>query len=217
MAFEDWEFFANDSGNATISLTSSDAITDTSSLQLSQTGGTNRGINGQLKEDSVIVRGISRGKIRTLIKLLSGSTNEGGGLFCLASDEDVTNANSAYCLIVERTAGGVGNILLTRGDLADLTTLETYEFDATYSFGTVIAIELEWNDDTPANEIGGTYLIARYGTMTDFSDLSDVINYVDASTGRLTFGAGYEGVCLRDDGTSNPSVVFDQTEIFTIS
>jgi hypothetical protein len=220
MGFGQWEFFGNPGTGA---LDTIEEILGDTSVIISSSGGFNRGTNVQVTAASGITRGIGRGKIRTLLKHVSGTNADGGnfgGIFCLGQNQDVHSVGTCYFLGVEPDdTTGSGEIRLFRAELADagnVTPLATYSLG--YSSGEIISLELEWNEDT-AGDIGGTHLIARQGILTSYADLDVRFQYVDNSGSRLTLGSGYEGIGISDDSTSGAvtSWVFDNTTIFSIA
>ena len=214
MAFGDWEF----NGNGTRILQPSSAILGTSSLEMEiDSASTNQSQSGQVTAASGITRGIARGKIRTLIRYNNGalSAQYHAGIFCLCSNANgFGGGNSAYRLAINPSNGD-----LELQDFGTSNAIQTVfaSYAQGYVQGTTIAIELEWNDDA-SGDIGGTHFIARSGVQTDYSDLTDRFQYVDAPGNQLT--TGFEGIFMLHDTTATPSRVnwtFDDTVIFSIA
>ena len=214
MAFADWVF--EQTANATANLTATTPLFGSTSLELTMDSAvSNQGQAGYVM-DSAVPLGITRGKVRTLInKVVSGFASNLyiGGVFCLAEDTDFgSNAStSAYMAHFDEATDAISLRYTTldapsAGELFD-------QVDVGFVSGTTFGLELEWNLDF--ENIGGTHFIVRTGTMTDFSDLTEQINYVDSTVRTIN---GYEGIFMCQDFATTPGVwYFDQTSIFTIS
>lgn len=214
MAFTDWDFIQTSSVSA--SLTGTSPLNGASSLMMNGTAsGFNRGQAAQVSAGSGITRGIGRGKIRTLIQKVSGAddANFTAGIFCLAEDANFgSGTGNAYFAIVETSTGNVS--MRYGSNLAPGAATLLDSSNISFTNGSTIGLELEWDDDAD-NEIGGQHFMVRVGTQTDYSDLSEVINVVDPNTRTI---AGYEGLCHMNDISGTPAVwYFDDTVIFTIS
>jgi hypothetical protein len=109
---------------------------------------------------------------------------------------------------IDGSSGGISDFLLDESALPFLV-----------NEGDVITLELEWRtEEEVLADLGGASLIVRVGQETDFSDLEDVITYVDTDepfTATLCEGiwAGLKTV------TGSEAVVFtfDNTSIYRIS
>ena len=212
MAFSDWVF--EQTSNATANLTASSPLSGSSSLELSlNANATNRGQAGYVI-DSGVPLGMSKGKIRTLIQKVSGNDVEefASGIFCLAEATDFGSNGSteAYVAIMDTEFQGVQlrYTSITNSTSGLLTKVDSLGF----TNGVTKALELEW-DNNPT-EIGGIHFIVRVGSMTDFSDLTEVINFVDPTSRTI---AGYEGIChINDSSLVSPVWYFDDTSIFEL-
>ena len=214
MAFADW--FFEQTANATANLTATDPLFGSSSLELSMDSSvSNQGQAGYVM-DSAVPLGITRGKVRTLLnKKVSGFASNlyAAGIFCLAEDTDFGSnaATNSYMAIVDESSGDVTLRYTTISGPSGGTVFDTA--DISFTNNLTIGLELEWNVDF--TNIGGTQFIVRTGTMTDFSDLSEVINYIDPTVRTIN---GYEGIVMMQDFATTPGVwYFDQTSVFTIS
>ena len=75
---------------------------------------------------------------------------------------------------------------------------------------TVYGLEIEWHVDTA---LGGIYLIGRFATQTDFSDLTTFTECLDATSHAqlITVGEGlYASLATDDDAMI---VAFDNTRL----
>jgi hypothetical protein len=214
MAFSDW-VFEQTGGTPEAALTGTSPLADSSSLRLSfGTNGTNRGQAAYLV-DSAVPLGMSKGKIRTLIRKISGVDFEEfcAGIFCLAEATTFgSDSVDAYMAVMDTENEGVRLLYanITEGTSGVLVTVTGLGF----TNGVTKALEFEWNNDQVG--IGGVHLIVRIGDMTDFSDLTEVINYVDPVNPTV---AGYEGICHINDLTTFAAAewYFDNTSIFELS
>lgn len=209
MAFSDWDFF----GPPTEALQpSSAAIVGSSSLEV--TGNNSQAWQGQL--NSGFSRGFTIGKIRTLMNVESTSdpTNLYPGIFCMSESENVTAiTNDLYAVAVNpnNVSGNVQLKKLNNGilDFDSESVLGSSQID--FTVGNTIALELEWLADV--DQIGGVLLRVRTGTELDYSDLSEVITYVDVSSPYTsTFAEGI--MCHFQSGVGVSVILFDETIIF---
>ncbi len=96
------------------------------------------------------------------------------------------------------------------------TVLDSAATPFSLSQGSVVSVELSWRaEPLTLTDLGGAYFVVRVGQMADFSDLQDVITYLDASS---PYGVSVsEGIWAGlKSGTSAqaPKVTFDQTSIY---
>lgn len=214
MAFADWTFVQT-TGTPEAALTGTSPLADSSSLRLSfGTNGTNRG-QAAYVVDSGVPLGMSKGVIRTLIQKVSGVDFEefNAGIFFLAEDTDFGSSSSTNAYMVgfdtefegiqlryQDIQDGIG------GELASAPSLG-------FTNGVTKALEVEWNNDQVG--IGGVHIIVRVGDMTDFSDLSEVLSYVDPSNPTTN---GYEGIYHVNDLTTFTAAewYFDNTTIYEL-
>jgi hypothetical protein len=207
MAFSDWDFFEN--GGATESLQTTGALVDSSSLEVILTSSD----RWQAQLDSGQSRGFTVGKIRTLMKVtaVSSAPNTFVGLFCMTESEDVTAISQDLYMVAANPNNIAANLKLKKlnngiTDFSGESTKGSTQVD--FTTGNLISLEMEWQLDVA--EIGGIFITIRTGTATDFSDLSDVITYIDPSPYTSTFA---EGLAIQTV-TSTATVLFDETTIF---
>lgn len=212
MALSDFDFFSG--GSPTFGLQTTGALIGTSSLEIVMGGATR--IQGQ--PDSGNTRGFTKGKVRSLFRCTAftgDQTSINVGLFCLTSVEDVisTGTGDAYAVGIY-PEDSVTNVTLRKitqnfGEFLSTGVLldsAAKDFDT----GTTIAMELQWNVDVP--DLGGTQLIVRTGSQTDYSDLTEVINHIDTSSPYLTGFA--EGVFCDCDSGQTATFLIDNTVTF---
>ncbi len=205
MAFVDWQQITS---LTTVTLETISPILNTSSLKLTSTAVNARAILlPSLTASPLRPHALVKGAIRTLIKPVAFTGSNSIGLTCLQSARDVRTSGTAYNASLRN-----GSIVLTKGNIHTNTILASSAF--TLTAGVVTALELQWI--VAIDEINGVDLVVKTGTMTDFSDLAEVIHYVDISSPlSITYGESLN----IDDLTSGSSftVLFDQTQLFRIT
>jgi hypothetical protein len=77
--------------------------------------------------------------------------------------------------------------------------------------GQIFALEFQW--EVLINETNGVDLVVRYGTATDFSNLADIIHYVDTSSPYTTSRG--EGICWTSIFQTQ-TYLLDQTSLYRI-
>jgi hypothetical protein len=192
----------------------STVIVGAGSLRISNTNDMTPAMNGHCVYTGN--KGFTRGRLRTLVKLPSGTTRTRAGIYCMASQADLTSLGSAYYACIQNDSFGGDRTLQLSKVTAGFdqeppgTTLGSVAHPAFTETATV-ALELEWVAD--AAVLGGTRLIVRQGSATDFSDLVDKIDITDVSSPLVT-SAG-EGLVLVKWGTSGDlaEARFDQTTV----
>ena len=222
MAFTDWEIIASTS-NITASLQTLDPISGLSSIQfIGQAGFTSMGIVAQVDPDSVLTRGFSRGKIRTLVELQNlGSVSAQqlfkAGIFFLADDPDFGGTTGNAYMVGPNASDDTIDLHYTSIAQPDSGVIATAPLQDSFGFqlDAVYPIEVEWW--ASLEELGGVRIIVRHGTQQDFSDLEDVIDIIDAPGN--TTGTGYEGIfCAKDSASfGTPHWMIDNTSIWSIS
>jgi len=212
MAFADWTFVQT-IGTPEASITSTSPLVGSSSLRLSFTVTITNAGQAAYVVDSGVPLGMSKGVIRTLVQQFSTASaieEYSAGIFFLAEDTDFGSSSStnAYSVTLDTENQGV-RVRYSDiqdglgGELAVVTGLG-------FTVGVTRALEVQWNNDQVG--IGGVHIVVRVGTMTDFSDLSEVINLVDPVNPTTD---GYEGIChFNDFAVFTPPVwYFDSTSI----
>ena len=221
MAFTDWEIIQTN--NTTVNLQSVNPIAGVSSIEMTGVAGfTNLGAAAQLVPDSFLTRGFSRGKIRTLVKFLNlGSATANAafraGIFFLADSPNFgSNSGNAYMVSFNATTDTV-DIIFNGIAAPTINLLASAAIQDSFGFQVeeVYPLEVEWY--ASLTEFGGVRIIVRHGTQSDFSDLEDVIDIIDAPGN--TTGTGYEGIFMAKDSASfgTPHWMLDNTSIWSIS
>jgi hypothetical protein len=218
MSFGSWNLFEGGIGSGSGSITPhvSSPIADFQSLEISLTTSAptaDRQGNVTRKDESALLKGITNGRMHTLMRRDSGTglPQEFAGIVAMQSQEDMTVSGSAYTVGV----GGDDSITLRRttSGVNSGTVLATGD-TIVFTIGTVIALELMWFFDIP--EFGGTRLQvfagSTLGTMTLRYDIIDPIGTA------LTTSVA-EGLFATLDTGNSPSKrwVYDTTELYEVS
>jgi hypothetical protein len=215
VVWADWTFYKSDVDLLSV-IDGSTTIVGAGSLRLSN-------VNDKAPASNVhgfytTNNSFTRGRIRTLIQLPSGTTRMQAGIYCMASQADLTATGSAYFACLQNDSNGGARTLqlfkFTAGFDGSLSTLDSVSHPA-FTETAVVALELEWVAD--AAVLGGTRLIVRQGAEEDFSDLADVLDYTDVSSALVT-SVG-EGLALvKWDNFSNLAEArFDQTTVVPLA
>lgn len=189
---------------------------------------------------ATIPTGYRAGRIQTLISLddMISVSNAGhishAGILCMQNIENLAafgefggegraygaaisigNGMSSKRISLFKFTSGIDG---SSGVISDsLLTSSAVPF--TVNEGDTIALELEWRtEDEVIADLGGASLIVRVGQETDFSDLEDVIIYVDTDEPFITtlcegIWAGLKTVTGAEAVIFN----FDSTSIYRIS
>lgn len=210
MALADWETYV---GNATVNLDTLNTIIGSSSLRIIGTSGASGGIVNILpSRASLRPHALTRGKLRTLIKPVVLGTQSQAGISCLQSLRDIRNFGFFY---IAQTDHLSNSILLGKGSSGlDSATTTLGSSSYTMVAGTTFALELQW--EVLIDEINGVDLVVRLGALTDFSDLTDIIHYIDVSSPN-TISRG-EGIMYNTGATVSNNIEFryDQTSLYRI-
>lgn len=212
MGLGDWE--VKNTTQLGVSLDVSTPIDGSGSLAVTSvaTGSVNQGASITLSAVTDPDRGHERGRIRTLVKNVTGSATQIiGGIFCLADSPNwALTTGLAYFASVNSSTGA---FRLEHGVSFTAGTNIVATYAQGYTLGTTIAMELEWHRS--ATDIGGVYLIGRTGAALDFSDLTERWTYAaDIPLGAFT---GYEGIYMLRDTGSTGSFSYDKTSVFSIT
>jgi len=215
-----WTFYVTDVGMSA-ALSASNPILGTSALRIARNavGTSNISAHGALITWS---HGWTRGRMRTAYRLdtHTATTDHGMGLYCLASQADLTagvGACYALALRTSTTGGTIDSLRLVKysAGLAAPTggvVLATYA-TGNIVLGTIVCIELEWRVDLTA--LGGVALTGRYATgfvLPAQPTLPTVLTYTDTSS-PLTSSVG-EGVWIFANGTGDHTSTFGETAGF---
>ena len=213
MSFSQWEKFTL--GAATFSLDTITTIVGSSSLKLASV------LAGQANtlpsSSSLLPCALTKGALRTLIKTVSLPNNVQVGLYCMANTRNATQGTSrtSYYVHFRNTGVSTGEVRLLKnssgigGASVVMATFPTMNQPT----GSTFSLELQWT--VAIDEINGVDLVVRYGSLTNFSDLTDVIHIIDTSS-PLTITQG-EGIGANDPtGISAWDVRYDQTTLLRI-
>jgi hypothetical protein len=203
MSLSDWEVYKS-SGSLGVAIDTATPLVGSGSLQMVLSLSTGR---CNLRLSSAHSRGFLKGKVRTLLQPNSAGTTLKMGLYCMASQADITTDGSFYRLMWYN--GAVRLDKPTSG--IDHSPTELTSSAYSLSAGQTIALELEWAYDLA--EWGGTRLVGRVGSATDFSDLAEVIAYTDTST-PLSTSVGEGLFSYTTSGAK--TVLGDETTIFEL-
>jgi hypothetical protein len=152
-------------------------------------------------------RAFTKGRIRTLMKATGPLTNPWAGIYCMASQADLTATGSCYCLVLGSAAGNVVRIIKQTAGL-DNGSGSVASAAFAVDVGTLYCLELEWDYDPVT--WSGTRLSGRAGVQSDFSDLTELVTYTDTSS-PLTTSVG-EGIFVASFSASE-TYFFDKTTI----
>lgn len=220
MSFDQWTLKESTSSNSLFRL-DVPSINDTSSLIFGNTTGTtNRVRTAYVSTASGLQRGLTRGRIFTIVKALETPNSLNSfGLFCMASSLESHSTGVHYRLQVtggttnnlkafESTTGGFG-FTVNQGTQLGASQDVTWN-----TIGNTLSLGLEW-DSTNQGFHGGTQLKIYAGTATDFSDLALVLTVVDTTSPLVASVA--EGIFIVQDSGLVHRVQVDDTSILVAS
>ena len=240
MPLADWNIFKGNAGGAVGNfdhqLNITTPLLGTGSLQASSTAA----IPNQPHLSAVplgagpLPRGFDSAKLRTLVRLdtLGATTNlVHTGITAMRSQEDLTgepaSTGSAYYYalrfaedlssvdtVLHKTATGL-DFDSVSGAIQNGTTLGTALLGFSISLGSTVAIELEWRATASIiSQLGGALIRCRVGQATDYSDLTEVLNFIDTSALTATVG---EGIFISGGASAAVQYSYDETTLFSIS
>ena len=179
---------------------------------------------------STLPTGVSDGRLQSLLRLdatdgVSGVESHFGFL-CMQSAENMAQfgtSNTAYGFSL--SVGGVGipssSLRLWKfsegldgssGSLNASQILLSVPPPFPILQGQILAMELEWHTNSNSlSEFGGALLIGRLGQMIDFSDLQNVITFIDTTPYTLTTSESVFAVFKNAFSTESKKVSFDNT------
>lgn len=203
--------------SATSSLDLVTPITGTSSLSL-DSNVASQAIYLTPTGASGLTKGVEQGRLRTLVKMTTGSGNGCGfGLVCMGGSDTLATVGTSAFIRYELFSNG--NYNLYRSNSSGLnsgapgTPLQANIAQSVVQ-NTIYGIQMEWIVDVP--NLGGVYIITKKGTAIDFSDLIILNQLVDTGAQILTTSAS-EGIFMRGYTSTGPvKVLFDQTELFQL-
>ena len=207
MSFSQWQVFTS---VVTVNLDTVNTIVGTSSLRIVGPSPTLQ-MNMLPSQAALLPCGLTKGVLRVLIKpVVLGATPHKIGLVSMQSQRDIRSLGSFY--FAAASDGGVIQLLKASSGLdGGFTSLGSFSY--TMVVGTTFSLEFQWN--VAIEEINGVDLVVRKGTLTDFSDLVEIIHIIDAS-GPLTTTQGDGIGYLNGSGASAPEFRIDQTTLLRI-
>lgn len=192
MAYNDWDTFSTTS-SLTVTHNTSDPILGNGSLRIWGAGDSGvRALNHTPKTTSSIPYGSVRGQMRMLVTVGSYTDGFHLGWTIMQSQRDVSNAGACYfvtfrhddgqsivfrptiykCVTTGLQAMGTGN-----------ATIIVEGSNTTLNVQTPVAIQIQWEADL--SHLGGTHFRLFRGDATDFSDLTQVLDYTHVLNPRL--------------------------------
>ena len=177
--------------------------------------------------------GFTSGRMRTLIRLddidgVSGQENH-FGILTMQSAADMAQfgtSNQSYAASISIGEGGTPQSIRlwklnegldgSSGNLNVAQVLDSVAPPFTISQGQVVGLEFQWRTDSiVTSQLGGAELIVRVGQQINFSDLQQVIGFIDTlspytSTVGESIFAGFKNSFSTDD----KRVTFDNTSVF---
>jgi len=214
MALSNWNVYKSHS-NLIVQIDVTSPMVGTGSLQLQKTDS-----GGQRNFTSLVstsyTPGILHGKMRQIVRCNSGNRTRFGFSFCHShvnitgnsgrnwyeANPYIDSAGSVRSWRIVRVVGGEG--------IGTVTSL--FSGGPGWSTSTNFTMEVEWHVDVSG--LGGTQIILRSGTLTDFSDLTQITTLVDPTPNALITSLG-EGphVTQWDTFGDNYNVRFDNTSV----
>jgi hypothetical protein len=169
VSFADWTWHKSDA-DLIAAIDGSTPMVGAGLLRLSNAANTSpaRRVHGFYTSNN----GFTHGRARTLIQVAASTNRMRAGLYCCASQANLTTAGACYYAALENDTGGPGrrirlwktaaNGLDENSNIA--TALVTVSHPA-FTTGTTKALELEWY--ASAEILGGTRLIVRVGDQAE--------------------------------------------------
>jgi hypothetical protein len=183
---------------------------------------------------STLPTGVVAGRMRTIIRiddLDDPSMQENHfGILSMMSTEDMSEfgtSNTAYGLSASIGEGFTPqSVRLWKfnqgldggsGSLDILQILDSVLPTFTYTSGGIIALEFEWRTEPEiVSQLGGSLLIGRVGQALDFSDLQEVINFIDVTPYTSTVGESLFSCFKNAMASGDNKVTFDKTTLVRI-
>lgn len=181
--------------------------------------------------------GVRAGRMRTIIRIddLDDSSMQENhfGILSMMNVENMSEfdtSNTAYGLSASIGEGfSPQSVRLWKfnegldggssGSLNTMQILDSVSPPFTFVSGGIITLEFEWRTESEVlSQLGGALLIGRVGEETDFSDLEEVINYVDASSPYTSTVSESIFSCFKNSMSSGDNkVTFDNTTLVRIN
>ena len=171
---------------------------------------------------NTLPKGFTSGKLRTLINpVISGPSNH--GLICMQSADNMQGGlnSKGYAVMLDSILFSNRLVLVRMNDgisaslggaLGSSYSALGYSANGVWVQNTIYALEIEWHVNTL---IPGTHVIGRFGTMTDFSDLTVFAEVFDNTSHAVLTSVGEGPYAMV---ASNPVLVtFDNTQLFSMT
>ena len=217
MAFSDWDQETRNNVNITPNTTV--PLEGLQSLEIEKfTGGTVTAGGSVVPSDaSGLTKGLTAGRMRTQMQLLSGLASTGGnaGIFFMVADltEDPFALDDLYSVHVH----GLGGIRIgkhSNGLISSPTNLAVTSNGEIADVTSPFTLEVMWFYDIP--EFNGVRIIVKKGLATDYSDLTVVsgLDIIDATSPLSVSNA--EGLAYFTTSGVNNVWLFDRTEFYSV-
>lgn len=208
MSFSQWTFT---SSNSTASLDTINTIIGASSLKVVGHPTLGASLYGIPSINSLLPGGFIKGALRILVKPVVLGTSRNINLVCLQSQRDPRfSPANCYWLEADGTSLNLRKSNSSGLNVGFSTLLGSSPLSMVVS--TVFSIELQWV--VAIDEVNGIDFIVRTGSMSDYSDLTQVIHILDTTAPLYSTTQG-EGISFGG-GTGSPEFRLDQTTLLRI-
>ena len=239
MSLSDWEINTDLPAALVWSLDLTTPIVSTGSLLTQYTNSTANGTLNALPTAANIdfPEGFTAGKLRTIFKIKEFQGTYAPYVSCIGiaamqGARNITGLDAVgktfYALIIRLPEGlNPAGVLLkiikvhTAGVrslqyVASADTLAMMTYPVTLTVGSVGTLEFQWISDIP--NLNGVYLIARTGTMTDYSDLTTQLTAIDFTSPLVTtVGEGPFVTLYNYTSTDLKQITFDNTTLYSLT
>lgn len=208
MAYADWTFNLLN-GNAAVDPLVT--LSGSASLRLQSVGNSQSRFFGVRNAGGGYTPGLTRGRMRGLFRVTE-ATIGGGFVVMVSTTTPATGAANYYELGKKNASNQVLIAKTTAGSVGFTSNL----LNAPYTFliNTTYAMQADWFVDDA--RIGGIFLGLSVGTATDFSDLVQVLAWVDPASQRFATTVG-EGVGGAWNLVVAQQIYFDQVVISSLT
>lgn len=213
MSLSDWDSFITNQPGLSLAINVLTPLISLGSGRIggsSLTGGTSSALI-HVSTASGRTRGVTHGKYRSIFRYDDFTTGGFIGFTFLQSVLNIAGSTgNFYSAYIKQSDGKLYLAKTTGNNVANGgTSLGTAYFSP--GINTVFTLEAEWIVDV--TELGGTAMFVRRGFETDFSDLTTVISYLDASSPFITSLA--ESIFVVETSSGGVfNVDFDETALY---
>jgi hypothetical protein len=190
----------------------------TGSINFGHGGYTTGGGNIVVTGASGRTKGITAGRLRTLIKPINWvGSDTTARLYCMQSNEDLTSSSDFYTVYFQNN----NTWQLQRVSGGTLSSAGTFIKSGTWTYpgsGNIRAVELSWFYDF--SEFGGVRFTVKDGSATNYSDLADTGegSFYDNQDGSHLTTSVAEGLGAEDFGAGfSFNVTFDEVQLYTVA